>query len=172
MKMVLEKKRRRIEGGFFAYWESHPLKLKDASQAETNGPKKEKTAKRDLQKKFMALWKRNPGVEEKRNLKWEKMGFCFHNSLNKRNMDENVFYLLYRLLRRIQGEGGVQLEDIFAPSEGEKELFFAIFGEERRSFDLCFKNTSSGFPIFKVWRNDKKVWHFKSQMWGEKSLTY
>ena len=124
MKMVLEKKRRRIEGGFFAYWESHPLKLKDASQAETNGPKKEKTAKRDLQKKFMALWKRNPGVEEKRNLKWEKMGFCFHNSLNKSDMDENVFYLLYRLLRRIQGEGGVQLEDIFAPSEGKKELFW------------------------------------------------
>ena len=83
------------------------------------------------------------------------MGFCSHNSLNKSDMDENVFYLLCQLLRRIQGEGGVQLEDIFAPSE-EKRVILAIFGEERRSFDLCFKNTSSGFQIFKVWRNDKK----------------
>ena len=54
------------------------------------------------------------------------MGFCFHNSLNKSDMDENVFYLLYRLLRRIQGEGGVQLEDIFAPSEGEKRVILVI----------------------------------------------
>ena len=83
------------------------------------------------------------------------MGFCFHNSLNKSDMDENVFYLLYRLLRRIQGEGGVQLEDIFAPSEGKKS-YFGDFGEEPRSFDLCCKNTSSGFQIFKVWQNDKK----------------
>ena len=81
------------------------------------------------------------------------MGFCFHNSLNKSDMDENVFYLLYRLLRRIQGEGGVQLEDIFAPSE-EKKSYFGDFGEEPRSFDLCCKNTSSGFQIFRVWQND------------------
>ena len=54
------------------------------------------------------------------------MGFCSHNSLNKSDMDENVFYLLYRLLRRIQGEGGVQLEDIFAPSEGEKRVILVI----------------------------------------------
>ena len=79
------------------------------------------------------------------------MGFRFHQSFNKTKVDElddddelndddkydDLFYLLYQQLQRIQEEGEARLEGFFAPSEGKILVIIVVIFVIFDIYDIC-----------------------------------
>ena len=79
------------------------------------------------------------------------MGFRFHQSFNKTKVDElddddelndddkydDLFYLLYQQLQRIQEEGEARLEGFFAPSEEKNPVIIVVIFVIFDIYDIC-----------------------------------
>ena len=149
MKMVLEKKRRRR---IFCLLRISSSEAKRCIPSWDEWSEERENGKTGFAKEIHGTLKEKSWSGGEKKSKVRENGILLPQQLEQKRHGWKCFLPFISTAstnpRRRRSTAGRHLCAIW----GRKKSYFGNSGEERRSFDLCFKNTSSAFPIFKVWR--------------------